>query len=70
MSLKIDMNMIGPLKSHGSVAPTNVRISLLIWSAVWPENMCQWNCTGLPVISCLSMNVDESQISDSFIAHV
>ena len=28
----------------------------MIWIAVWCENMCQWNCTGRPVISYLRMS--------------
>ena len=35
---------------------------------MWPENMCQWNCTGLPVISYLSMNVNVSNISECVVA--
>ena len=39
MLLNIDMNMILPLKSRGSVDPKNVWIYLMIWIVGWPENM-------------------------------
>ena len=35
---------------------------------MWPENMCQWNGTGLPVTSYLSMNVVGSHNSENFVA--
>ena len=64
MSLNIDKNMTLPLEPHGSVDPKNTWIHLVMWIAVWPEIMCQWNCTGLSVISHLSITVDESHISE------
>ena len=65
MSLNMDIKMIRHVQSHGSVdTKKRAEFSLLIWIVVWPENVCQWNCTGLTVISFLSMNVDESDISE------
>ena len=49
VSFNIDIHMIRPLKSNGSVDPKNGRISVLIRIAVWPDNMCQRDCANLPV---------------------
>ena len=40
-------------------------MSFLMWIAVRPENMCQWNCTGLSVKSYLAINVDASHMSET-----
>ena len=47
-SVSLNMDMRNPTVPW---FPRNLRIALLITIAVWPEKMCQWNCTGLPVIS-------------------
>ena len=44
-------------------------VSLVIWIAVWLDNVCQWNCTGRPMISYLSLNVVGLHISESFVTH-
>ena len=44
MSLNSDMHMLG------SVDHKNFWTSLMIRIAVWPENMCQWNCVGVSMI--------------------
>ena len=35
---------------------------------MWPENMCQWNCSGRPVISYFPTIVDGSHTSERFAA--
>ena len=61
-----------PLRSlvHGLVDPKKVCISFMMWSAAWPANFWQWNWTGRPVISYLSMNVIGSHTSVILDVHV
>ena len=71
MSLNKDMTMSGSLNSQRFRGSQECQIvSLFMWTALWIENVCQWNCTSLPVISCLSMNLDESHVSESVVVHV